>query len=214
MHPKPDMHAATDKQNQLTPEDQARAGWYALLARLLADGPDEKLLQAIAGADEIIGADDDAPLAIAWNKLQQAAAVIPAESARDEHQTLFVGVGASEISPYGTHYAQYIEGTQFLAALRGELIKLGLAAHKGSSQAEDHMAAVLDVMRFLAAGDSETPPANVALQESFFRRFVASWQGAFFIAVEASKTANFYKRVAQFAQAFFAAEAESFEMAD
>jgi TorA maturation chaperone TorD len=197
---------------EITPEDQARAGWYALLARLLADGPDEKLLQAIAGADEIIGADDDAPLALAWGKLQQAAAAIKAEAAQDEHQTLFVGVGASEISPYGTHYIQYVDGTQFLAALRGELIKLGLAAHKGSSQAEDHMAAVLDVMRFLAIGDDEISPANVAVQESFFRNFVASWQGKFFTAVESSKTANFYKRVAQFALAFFAAETESFDL--
>ncbi len=197
---------------EITPEDQARAGWYALLARLLADGPDEKLLQAIAGADEMIGADDDAPLAIAWNKLQQAAVAIKAEAAQDEHQTLFVGVGASEVSPYGTHYVQYVEGTQFLAALRGELIKLGLAAHPGSSQAEDHIAAVLDVMRFLAVGDAEISAANVAVQESFFRNFVASWQGKFFTAVESSKTANFYKRVAQFGLAFFAAEAESFEL--
>jgi TorA maturation chaperone TorD len=199
---------------EMTPEDQARAGWYALLARLLADGPDEKLLQAIAGADEMIGADDDAPLAIAWNNMQKAAAVIPAETAQEEHQTLFVGVGASEVSPYGTHYVQYVDGTQFLAALRGELIKLGLAAHQGSSQAEDHMAAVLDVMRFLAVGDDEIPPANVAVQESFFRNFVASWQGKFFTAVESSKTANFYKRVAQFGLAFFAAEAESFELSN
>lgn len=199
-------------QIEVSPEDQARAGWYALLARLLADGPDEKLLQAIAGADEMIGADDDAPLAIAWNKLQQAAVAIKAEAAQDEHQTLFVGVGASEVSPYASHYINYVDGTQFLVALRGELIKLGLAAHHGSSQAEDHMAAVLDVMRFLAAGDGETPPANVAVQESFLRQFVASWQHKFFTAVEASKTANFYKRVARFALAFLAAEAESFEL--
>lgn len=197
---------------QVSAEDQARAGWYALLARLLADGPDEKLLQAIAGADELIGADDDAPLALAWNKLQQAAAAIPAEAAQDEHQTLFVGVGASEVSPYASHYLQYVDGTQFLAALRGELIKLGLAAHHGSSQAEDHIAAVLDVMRFLAAGDAETAPADVALQGSFFKHFVASWEHQFFEAVEASKTANFYKRVAQFALVFFAAETESFAL--
>ncbi|MGB8339546.1 MAG: molecular chaperone TorD family protein [Burkholderiales bacterium] len=199
-------------QIEIMPEDQARAGWYALLARLLADGPDEKLMQAIAGADEMVGADDDAPLARAWAKLQQAAAMVPAEDARAEHQTLFVGVGASEVSPYGTHYAQYIEGTQFLVALRCELGKLGLATHPGSSQSEDHVAAIMDVMRFLAAGDAETPPADVALQGSFFQNFVASWYGKFFEAVQQSGTANFYKRVAEFAQAFFAAEAESFEM--
>ncbi len=197
---------------EITPEDQARAGWYALLARLLADGPDEKLLQAIAGADEMIGADDDAPLAIAWGKLQQAAAVMKAEAAQDEHQTLFVGVGASEVSPYGTHYAQYLEGTPFLVALRGELERLGMVRHSGSSQSEDHVAAIMDVMRFLAAGDAENLPANVALQESFFNQFVASWQNKFFTAVEASMTANFYKLVAQFALVFFAAEKESFEL--
>jgi TorA maturation chaperone TorD len=197
---------------EITPEDQARAGWYALLGRLLADGPDEKLLQEIAGADEMIGADDDAPLAIAWNKLQQAAAAISPELAQEEHQTLFVGVGASEVSPYGTHYANFIEGTPFLVALRGELETLGLVRHRGQSQTEDHVAAIMDVMRFLAAGSAENSPADVAVQESFFRNFVASWEGKFFTAVESSKTANFYKRVAQFALAFFAAETESFDL--
>ncbi len=33
------------------PEDQARAGYYALLARLFYAGPDAQLLESIAGSD-------------------------------------------------------------------------------------------------------------------------------------------------------------------
>ena len=36
--------------HHLSPEDQARAEFYALLARLFADAPDTSLLAAIAGA--------------------------------------------------------------------------------------------------------------------------------------------------------------------
>ncbi len=204
--------AAPLAERRVEPEDQARANWYGLIARLLHDGPDEKLMAAIAGADEMTDAAAAAPLATAWNKLQQAAAAIPAEVARDEHQVLFVGVGKSEVSPYGSHYLPYIGGTQFLAAVRGELNTLGLARHDGSSVPEDHVAALADVMRFLAAGDGKNSAVDIVVQQRFFSDFVASWQLAFFDAVEQSKTANFYKRVAQFAQAFLAVETESFQM--
>ena len=204
--------AANIAETIVAPEDQARANWYSLIARLLHDGPDEKLMAAIANADEMTDAEADAPLAIAWHKLQQAAAVIPAQAACDEHQILFVGVGKSEVSPYGSHYAPYLKGTQFLAAVRGELNALGLARHHGSSVPEDHMAALADVMRFLAAGNGNNPAADIAVQQRFFNDFVASWQQKLFTAVEQSVTANFYKRVAQFAQAFLAVESESFQM--
>jgi TorA maturation chaperone TorD len=207
------MNSAEQKTDiAIEPEDQARANIYALIARLFGNGPDDKLMQAIAGADEMTGSDDDAPLAAAWNKLQQAAALVPYDAASEEHQILFVGVGKSEVSPYATHYEPKVGSLQFLAAVRGALDEMGLARRGASSEPEDHMAALADVMRFLAAGDGSTLPADVATQQAFFTTYVAPWYADFFQAVETSKTANFYRCVAQFSQAFFQVEAESFQI--
>ena len=38
------------------PEDQARAGYYALLARLFYAGPDAQLLESIVESDEMVAA--------------------------------------------------------------------------------------------------------------------------------------------------------------
>ena len=52
---------ANPRSRPLAPEDQARADFYALLARLFADPPDAALLAAIADAAPI---GDDAPAAM------------------------------------------------------------------------------------------------------------------------------------------------------
>ena len=49
------------------PEDKARAGYYALLARLFYAGPDAALLATIGRADEIAGGAEQSALAGAWN---------------------------------------------------------------------------------------------------------------------------------------------------
>jgi len=59
-------------------EDRARADFYALISRLFYAGPDAQLLAAIAGADEIAGEAENAPLALAWKSLIAAAAAMDA----------------------------------------------------------------------------------------------------------------------------------------
>src|SRR5512132_4010527 len=95
---------------RLEPEDQARADFYALLARLFGAAPDAAQLQSIAAAQplaptEPIGGGDDlgAPLAGAWEELRSASGTADAEAVSDEYQTLFIGVGRSEVSLYASH---------------------------------------------------------------------------------------------------------------
>jgi TorA maturation chaperone TorD len=87
----------------LAPEDQARAGYYALLSRLYYAGPDAALLEAIARADEVIAESHATPLAAAWRALVAAAMAMDADAAREEYDGAFVGTGKAEVTPYATY---------------------------------------------------------------------------------------------------------------
>ena len=115
----------------LEAEDQARADFYALLARLFSGPPDRELLNAIASAPPLVpaerAADGDPPvgdLAAAWDALRAASATAAEEAVRDEYQALFVGVGRSEVSPYASHYLQR-QSARPLAEIRSALADLG-----------------------------------------------------------------------------------------
>src|SRR3954447_23573295 len=77
-------------------EDRARAGYYALLARLLYAGPDAALLEAIASSDERTGDAAGSGLASAWGALAAAARAMDAEAAQLEYDQVFVGTGKAE----------------------------------------------------------------------------------------------------------------------
>lgn len=202
----------------LPPEDEARGEFYALLARLFSDAPDASLLAAIAGAPSLAppasAGDDshagpDGSLASAWDALRAASAAMDPEAARDEYQTLFIGVGRSEVSLYASHYLGPQSGRP-LAELRTTLANLGLGRHPESSEFEDHLGVVLEIMRMLVAGDAERRPAAIAQQESFFERHVAPWAFDCCAAIAANSVANYYRRVAQFTDCFLALERDSF----
>ena len=84
------------------PEDQARADFYALLARLFSAPPDAALLAAISAAPALalVRSDGDADvdrtaveLGRAWDELRSASAAVDVDAAREEYETLFIGVG-------------------------------------------------------------------------------------------------------------------------
>src|SRR5437899_2200265 len=75
--------AAAANPGRLEPEDQARADFYALLARLFSGPPDAGLLRAIASApplapsESVAGGDElAARLAAAWNALRSSRSTI------------------------------------------------------------------------------------------------------------------------------------------
>ena len=203
---------------QLEPEDQARADFYALLARLFSSAPDAALLAAIASAAALAPATHTgdagaaaADLAAAWDALREASAVIDPDAATVEFHTLFVGVGRSEVSLYASHYLGPQSGRP-LAEIRAALAELGLARQPGSSEFEDHLAVMLETMRILVAGDAERPPATIREQRGFFERYVTSWTFECCTAIRDSPVAIYYGRVAQFASCFLALERDSLAM--
>jgi len=192
------------------PEDQARAGYYALLARLFYAGPDAQLLESVAGSDEAAADGQPTPLASAWNALTVAARAMDAEAAQLEYDEVFVGTGKAEVTPYATFYLAETGREKILVGLRQELASLGLAKSDAAREPEDHVAGLLEVMRHLISQGSD----DVALrrQQYFFSRFLERSFPAFCSAISASEKANFYKHVAHFASAFFVVETEALKV--
>ena len=202
----------------LAPEDEARANFYALLARLYAAAPDAGLLEAIATAPSLSPAAGPfetgyaaTGMGPAWEALREASAGADADAVAGEFQALYIGVGRSEISLYASHYLGPQSGRP-LAAVRASLHELGLARRPGSSEFEDHLAILLETMRMLVAGDATRPPAGIAEQRAFFERHLLPWVLDCCSATRESPIANYYLRVAQFAGCFLALERDSLAM--
>jgi len=193
-------------------EDQARADFYALLARLYALAPDAALLASIAACDELPAdaeSEDGRALADAWRKLIAASSAMDPAAAADEYQILFVGVGKSEVSVHASAYVKS-PGRTPLIEIRASLAKLGLARQSGVNVYEDHLATVCETMRALILGAGRGEPFAFAEQREFFEVHVKPWVYDCCTAIQNSPVANYYRRVAEFTQLFMVIERDSF----
>jgi len=190
-------------------EDAARAHCYALIGRLFYDAPDSILLAQLCRAEVAAGA-DGAPLAQAWQALRDACGTAYPVVLKQEYDTLLVGVGKSEVTPYTSHYlSKDIAPDRHLVQLRQQLEHLGLGRRTAASEVEDHVSGVCDVMRFLIEG-----ARPLSEQRLFFKDFVYPGATGFCDAVKKATSASFYRHVAGFALAFLDVEREAFEMED
>jgi TorA maturation chaperone TorD len=198
--------------HQVAAEDQARANFYALLSRLYGAAPDAALLAAIAAADELPAVASDGAacdLAQSWRTLIAASAAMDAESAAEEYQDLFIGVGRSEVSLHASSYLSRAGGSA-LADLRATLARLGLGRQEGVSVYEDHLAAICETMRVLIVGAPGIEPCAFVQQREFFGGYVSPWVERCCNAIKLCPIANYYRRVAEFTQYFMAIERDSF----
>jgi len=191
---------------EVTPEDQARAEFYALLGRLWYAAPDQALLDAIATAPPLTAEGAHGALAEAWRQLQAAAAVADPAAVSDEYDAVLVGTGKAEVTPYVSHYLAETGRERVLVALRDELAELGLGRVGATHEPEDHFAALCEVMRHLA-GD-----AAMQQQKNFFTRYMNRAYNPLTDQVTASSKTSFYKHVARFTKAFCDVEAASLDM--
>ncbi len=197
---------------EIPAEDQARADFYALLARLYGGAPDGPLLAALAAADELPVEGSDAAardLASAWRALTTASAAADAAAAAEEYQDLFIGVGRSAVSLHASAYISPSGGSA-LPELRAALARLGLARQDGVNVYEDHLAAICETMRVLIGGAPGVEPRPIAQQQAFFAAYVAPWVAACCSAIKNSPVANYYRRVAEFTEFFMVIERDSF----
>lgn len=186
----------------IAPEEQARANFYGLLARLFYGPPDADLLRGIT-LEKLEG-----ELAGPWEELKRAAASADPEAVREEYETAFIGTGKAPVTLYSTAYTIRYSSEAPLAELRGELARLGLARRAEAREPEDHIAALFDTMRHLVAGQK----SHLGEQRRFFNRWLHPAIEPLCIAIERSDKAAFYKPVARFANRFCALEHMAFEM--
>ena len=204
--------AGSMRNRSIAAEDQARADFYALLARLYTAAPDAALLSAIAASGPLIvdaESDDGRALADSWQKLIGASTAIDPEAAAEEYQNLFVGVGRSEVSAHASAYVKS-PGATPLIDIRTSLARLGLARQSGVNVYEDHLATVCETMRALITGAGEGDAAAFGDQRQFFESHVKPWVFDCCTAIQNSSVANYYRRVAEFTQLFMVIERDSF----
>jgi len=191
-------------------EETARAEIYGLLAALYYAAPTPALW------DNLRAAVTEAPAAGAlleasWSEVVAAARTMSVEDVAEEYDALFGGVGKPAVYVYGSHYLSGFLNEKPLAALRGDLVALGLDRGDEMSETEDHYAYVCEVMRYLIAGE-DVAVANLTRQREFFTRHLQPWAVSMCDAISAHPKARFYKSLAGFTQTFTNVESQGFDM--
>ncbi len=194
-------------QEFIAEEDDLRASWYSLLARLLAAPADDSLLSVLRGLEG-----DDSALGSALKALRAAAEDAAPGAIEQEYFDLFIGVGQAELVPYGSYYLSGFLHEKPLARLRGDMARLGIARADGVSESEDHIAALCGMMAGLITGSFDDP-ANLATQRAFFDDHIGCWAPRFFEDLQAAESALFYMPVGMIGGVFMSVESQAFEMA-
>ena len=204
----PETPAAVGE-SALSEEDQGRADLYALLARLFYAGPDRALLESLARHENLFGA-EELPLGRAWRALARAARDADPEALTLEYDSLFVGVGKAQVTPYCSHYLTPTGRERIVVALRDELRELGLARAGDSHEPEDHVAVLCEVMRHLVSLGSDDHA--IGGQKQFFMRYISGAYIQLTDEILGAAATQFYKDVARVMRVFFDVESQSFEM--
>ena len=192
----------------ISPEDRARANFYAVLAALYADAPSRALLQAIASAEPLPEGGTE-PFPRAWNRLVDACHAMDVDAAQQEYWDLFIGTGRCEVNLHASHWRVGYMMEKPLVELRDDLARLGVSRKSDTAMVEDHLSALCETMRLLIEGNGERRPAALADQKSFFERHLDSWIGDLCTALKQSPLANFYLPVGEFTELFMAIERDS-----
>lgn len=196
-------------ESSLSDEDRARADLYALLARLFYGAPDRPLLDALARHEDLFGA-GDLPLGRAWRALARTARDADPEVLRLEYDSIFVGVGKAQVTPYCSHYLTPAGRERIVVALRDEWRELGIIRTGDTHEPEDHLAALCEVMRHLVLLGSDDQA--IGRQKQFFMRYIYAAYIQLTDEILGTAATQFYKDVARVTRVFFDVESQSFEM--
>ena len=103
---------------EITEEDQLRATWYSLFSRLLARPADGDVLRILSGLEG-----DGSAFGQAIEALKSAVARCSLKAIEQEYFDLFIGVGQSELVPYGSYYLTGFLHEKPLAKLRNDMAR-------------------------------------------------------------------------------------------
>ena len=192
-------------------EETARAELYGLIAELFyAPARPELLAQLRVAVTEAPAAGGF--LEEPWRQLVALTREMDDASIQNEHDTLFGGVGKPEVYAFASHYLTGFLNEKPLAQLRNDLAALGLARDPATMpETEDHVAYLMEVMRFLIAGE-DVGVSNLTQQAAFFAQHVQPWMDGLCDALEAHPRARFYAALSQFTRAFIGVEQQGFDL--
>lgn len=191
-------------------DELARAELYGLLSRLWLAPPDAELLQQF-GVAVTQAPDEGALLEAPWQDLVAALRATTVEAATDEFEALFQGVGKPEVLAYGSYHLTGFLNEAPLAQLRTDLAALGLARDPHALETEDHIAYLLETMRYLIAGD-DVAVCNLERQRRFFRAHLQPWVESLCDAVQAQPRAQVWRALAAFTREFIRVETQGFDL--
>ncbi|RMG38633.1 MAG: molecular chaperone [Gammaproteobacteria bacterium] len=180
-------------------QDSERVLSYRLLATLLRQPPGDDMLAYLRSL-EVTGT-EGGELGVALQMLGLAARSTTPAAVDDEFHELFIGLGRGELVPYASWYLTGYLMEQPLARLREDLARLGFARSEAVKEPEDHVAALLEVMSFLAEG-----PEPLSVQAAFHDLHLAPWVGRFFEDLAQARAAVFYRSVARLGALFLESE--------
>jgi TorA maturation chaperone TorD len=201
---RPDLYSEKRPVSDVDDVDLARAQEYALLAALLLRAPNAALLSKISQLRA-----DASPLGLAHAALADSAARTSVEKAEREFFDLFIGVGRGELMPYGSYYLTGFLHERPLARLREDLSRIGITRSDGVVEPEDHAGILCEILSGLASRRLPAPPDSDRL---IFEKHVAPWLRRFFVDLESTETADFYKRLGTLGRVFMDIETEAFSL--
>lgn len=192
-------------------EETARAELYGLIAELFYAPPTPALLAQLRVAATEAPASGGF-LEEPWRALVGVAREMDDASIAQEHQALFGGVGKPEVYVYASHYLSGFLNEKPLAQLRNDLAALGLTRDAATmSETEDHVSYLMEVMRFLVAGD-DVSVSNLTQQAQFFAAHVQTWVLDLCDALQANPRARFYAALSGLTRAFVSVETQGFDL--
>jgi TorA maturation chaperone TorD len=201
------MHMATPDEG----EELQRAELYGLLARLWYAPPDaalrEMFVNAVTEAPEP-GSFLEAP----WQDVVAAVRAASLEATEDEYSLLFLSAGKADIFLYASSHLSGALNEKPLVDLRTDLTAMGLTSDAASTETEDHVSFIFEVMRYLIAGD-DMAVCNLEQQRRLFRAHIQPWVGTLLCdAVEQHPKAQVYAALARFTRAYLEVEAQAFDL--
>ena len=198
------MKQASDCQNReawYEPHADIRTDAYVLIAVLLNETPTGELLDIVQNLrwnEDLPGKMQDALAAI-----NQACTTCSVDSIAEEFQRLFVGLGSGELIPYGSWYREKMIQSGPLAAIRSDLVRLGIVRKPNTFESEDHAGTLCEIMAILSNRENEIPGSE---QAAFFELHIDPWIPKFFQDLQTTTNAEFYRAVGAFGSCFLEEE--------
>jgi TorA maturation chaperone TorD len=197
--------------------DPAISGWlgshvtirtdgYVILAALLSRPPTEKVTEILRN----LTWDDAVPLSLenCLRDLSSAGETYEPAALEEEFNRLFGGLGSVALVPSASWYRERKIQAMPLAALRTDLIALGIVRQPESCDYEDYAGPLCEVMALISE-DPEAVPLHI--QATFFQQHIASWMMRFFRDLESARNADFYRVVGRFGACFLECERQFLE---